>query len=72
MWKLAVILFIIIGPTLAGFGALVPLSIYGVGDFNALLLVACAAVGALLAVPVSFVIARRIGSLMDKSAAART
>ena len=32
MWKLALILFIIIGPTLAGLGALVPLSIYGVAS----------------------------------------
>ena len=53
MWKLAMILFIIIGPTLAGLGALVPLSIYGVGTFNALLLVGGAATGAAIAVPLS-------------------
>jgi hypothetical protein len=68
MWKLAIILFIIIGPTLAGAGALVPLTLYGVNHFNPLLLVGCALVGAVLAVPVSFFVAKRINSLMGPSA----
>jgi hypothetical protein len=69
MWKLAIILFIIIGPTLAGFGALVPLTIYGVNDFNALFLVGSAIAGALLAIPVSYFVAMRITTLMGQSAA---
>ena len=69
MWKLAMILFIIIGPRLAGLGALVPLSIYGVGTFNALLLVGGAATGAAIAIPVSYWVATRIGALMDASSA---
>jgi hypothetical protein len=69
MWKLAIILFIIIGPTLAGFGALVPLTIYGVNDFNALFLVGSAAAGALLAMPVSYFVAMRITTLMGQTAA---
>ncbi|TYC65199.1 hypothetical protein FMN63_22510 [Stappia sp. BW2] len=69
MWKLALILFIIIGPTFAGLGALVPLSIYGVGDFNALLLIGGAAAGAAIAAPVSYWVATRIGVLMDASSA---
>lgn len=69
MWKLAIILFIIIGPTLAGFGALVPLTIYGVNDFNALFLVGSAIAGVLLAIPVSYFVAMRITTLMGQSAA---
>jgi hypothetical protein len=64
MWKLAVILFIIIGPTLAGFGALVPLTIFGVNDFNALYLVGAAVAGALVAIPVSYFVARKISELI--------
>ncbi len=64
MWKLAVILFIIIGPTLAGIGALVPLTIYGVNDFNPLLLAGSAIAGAVVALPVSYWVAGRITALM--------
>lgn len=67
MWKLAIILFIIVGPTLAGTGALVPLTLYGVNDFNPLLLVGGAVAGALLAMPLSYFIAAKIGSLMGQS-----
>jgi len=63
MWKLAIILFIVIGPTLAGFGALVPLTIFGVNDFNPLYLAVAAAVGGAIAVPVSVVLARKLGAL---------
>jgi|GEM_PF-3188867 len=71
MWKLAIILFIVVGPTLAGMGALVPLTIYGVNDFNPLLLIGCAVAGAVLAIPLSYFIAARIGALMDSSASAQ-
>ncbi len=64
MWKLAVILFIIIGPTLAGIGALVPLTIYGVNDFNPLLLAGSAIAGAVVALPVSYWVAGRITAFM--------
>lgn len=67
MWKLAIILFIIVGPTLAGTGALVPLTIYGVNDFNPYLLVGCSVAGALLAVPLSYFIAARISRLMGQT-----
>lgn len=71
MWKLALILFIIVGPTLAGAGALLPLSIFGVSDFNPLLLVGSSAAGALVAIPVSFVVAMRIGALMGSKPSAQ-
>lgn len=64
MWKLAALFFIFIAPTLAGIGALVPLTIYGVGDFNPLLLVGAAAVGFVVAIPVSYVVARHISHLV--------
>ena len=67
MWKLALILFVIIGPTLAGIGALVPLTVYGVNDFNPLLLVGCAAAGAVIALPVSYLVARKVGALMTSN-----
>ncbi|MBD8890344.1 hypothetical protein [Roseibium litorale] len=63
MWKLAAIFFIIIGPTLAGIGALIPLSIYGLNSFNPLLLAGCAIAGALLAVPASLMIGKRISCM---------
>jgi hypothetical protein len=60
MWKLAAILFIIIGPTLAGIGALVPLTVYGVNEFNPLLLAIAAGIGLLIAVPVSLVVGKKV------------
>ncbi|MCY1705776.1 hypothetical protein [Pannonibacter sp. SL95] len=60
MWKLAAILFIIIGPTLAGIGALVPLTVYGVNEFNPLLLAIAAGIGLLVAVPVSLVVGKKV------------
>jgi len=68
MWKLAAILFIIIGPTLAGIGALVPLTLFGVADFNAVYLVVCAAAGAVVAIPVSWGVASRLTHLMTAHA----
>jgi len=67
MWKLAAILFIIIGPTLAGIGALVPLTLFGVSDFNPVYLVACAVAGALVALPVSRVVAGQLMRMMEAS-----
>lgn len=60
MWKLAAILFIIIGPTLAGIGALVPLTVYGVNEFNPLLLAIAAGIGLLVAVPVSLIVGKKV------------
>ncbi|SDU22948.1 hypothetical protein [Stappia sp. ES.058] len=60
MWKLTALLLIVIAPTLAGTFALVPMTFFGVADYEPWLLAAFAAVGALLAVPVSYFVARRI------------
>ncbi|MEP1933097.1 MAG: hypothetical protein ABJN98_19180 [Roseibium sp.] len=67
MWKLATIFYIIIGPTLAGVGALVPLTVFGLNDFNALYLIGAAIVGAIVAMPVSYFVAKRIGELMEST-----
>lgn len=64
MWKLAVILFIVVGPTMAGIGALVPVSIYGLNAFNPMLLAGCALAGAVLAVPASLLVSKQINSRM--------
>lgn len=65
MWKLAVILFIVIGPTLAGIGALVPLTIFGVNDFNALFLAIAAGIGLVVAIPVSLVVGKKINDAIQ-------
>ena len=65
MWKLGIILFIIVGPTLAGIGALVPLTIYGVNDFNPMLLAGCAIAGAVIAIPVSLYLGKKINDLIS-------
>ncbi|WP_186386339.1 MULTISPECIES: hypothetical protein [unclassified Stappia] len=64
MWKLAAILFIVIGPTLAGTFALVPMTFYGINAFAPWLLAVFAGVGALVAVPISLLVARRIDTVM--------
>ncbi len=63
MWKLAAILFIVIAPTLAGVFALVPMTFYGINDYEPWLLAAFAGGGVVVAVPVAFFVARRINAL---------
>lgn len=65
MWKLGIILFIIVGPTLAGIGALIPLTIHGVNEINPLLLAGCAIVGAVIAIPVSLFLGNKINALVS-------
>lgn len=64
MWKLGLILFIIVGPMLAGIGALIPLTIYGVNEINPMLLLGCAVAGAVIAIPVSFILGNKISHLI--------
>ncbi|MBC2860259.1 MULTISPECIES: hypothetical protein [Stappia] len=64
MWKLAAVLFIVIGPTLAGAFALVPMTFYGINAFEPWLLAVFAGVGVLLAVPVALLVARRLVAMM--------
>lgn len=64
MWKLAAVFFIVIGPTLAGIGALIPLTVFGVNAFDPLILAGCAAAGAVVALPVSYMVARRVNELI--------
>ncbi|WP_186391953.1 MULTISPECIES: hypothetical protein [unclassified Pannonibacter] len=65
MWKLAAILFIVIGPTMAGIGALVPLSVYGLDHFNPLMLAGAAACGLLLAIPASILAGKHIRDMIQ-------
>ena len=58
------VLFIVIGPTLAGVFALVPMTFYGINDFEPWLLAAFAGAGGVVAVPVSLFVARRILTLI--------
>ncbi|WP_350334804.1 hypothetical protein [Coralliovum pocilloporae] len=70
MIKLAVIMFIVIAPTLAGFSVLVPLTIFGTGDMDGRLLILAAAIGVAIAVPVSLYVANRILHLVEPKQAA--
>ncbi|CUA91644.1 hypothetical protein [Pannonibacter indicus] len=67
MWKLSAILFIVIGPTMAGIGALVPLSVYGPDHFNPLMLAGAAACGLLLAIPASVLAGKHIRDMIQPS-----
>ena len=65
MLKLTAIFYIIIAPTLAGIFSLVPLSMSGTLDFDPMILIAFLAVGAILALPVSWYVAKRLDSAMS-------
>lgn len=64
MWKLSAIIFIIAAPTLAGIGALVPLTVYGVGEIDARAMLIAIAAGVVIALPVSIWVARRIADMI--------
>jgi len=71
MWKLAAVLLIVIAPTLAGIFALMPMTYFGINDYEPWLLAAFAGVGALVAFPVSYFVAGRIlAAINDKPRAA--
>lgn len=57
MFRLALVLFVVLGVTLAGIGVVVALSL-GWYEVNAIIITA--AIGALIAVPLSWVVARRL------------
>ncbi|MDJ0931375.1 hypothetical protein [Breoghania sp.] len=65
MWKLSVIIFIIAVPALAGIGALVPLTVFGVGQIDARAMLAAIALGVMIALPVSYWVAKRISTLVN-------
>ncbi|WP_321341621.1 hypothetical protein [Breoghania sp.] len=65
MWKLAIIIFIIAAPTLAGIAALVPLTISGVGEIEGWTIILAVALGVIAAVPVSYIVALRLKNLMN-------
>ena len=54
---------IVIAPTLAGVFALVPMTFYGINDYEPWLLAAFAGGGVVVAVPVALFVARRINAL---------
>ena len=64
MWKLAAVIFIVAAPTLAGIGMLVPLTVFGVGQIDANAMLIATAVGAVVALPVSIWVAKRINDLI--------
>ena len=72
MLKLTVIFYIVIAPTLAGIFALVPLTMAGTHDFEPMFLIAFLVAGALLAVPVSWYVAKRVDAAISKKGPSAT
>ena len=66
MLKLAVLFYIIIAPTMAGIFALVPLSMSGTLDFEPMFFIAFVAAGAILAIPASWFVAKRVDEAIAK------
>ena len=67
MFKLTAIFFIVIAPTLAGIFALVPLTMYGTLDFEPMLFVAFVVAGVVLALPVSWYVAKRVDAAISST-----
>ena len=65
MLRLVALFYIIIAPTLAGIFALVPLTMSGTLSINAGFLLAFVIAGAVLALPVSWFVAKRIDALFS-------
>ncbi|TLP48601.1 MULTISPECIES: hypothetical protein [Cohaesibacter] len=72
MLKLTVLFYIIIAPTLAGIFALVPLTMSGTLDFDPMFFIGFVAAGAILAMPVSWFVAKRIDAAIGKKGPAAT
>ncbi|MGF1561093.1 MAG: CTP synthetase [Geminicoccaceae bacterium] len=60
MFKLAMVLFIIVAPTLAGSAMVAALAIIGITGTDTVVLLSAIAIGVLLAVPASYFGARAI------------
>nr|WP_321456473.1 hypothetical protein [uncultured Cohaesibacter sp.] len=65
MLRLVAIFYIIIAPTLAGIFALVPLTMSGTLSIDGGFLLAFVIAGAILALPVSWFVAKRIDALIS-------
>ena len=60
MSRLAILIFILVGPTLAGLGALVAISIGSVNAIDWKMLVGAAVIGLIVAIPLSIFVAKKI------------
>ena len=72
MLRLTILFYVIIAPTLAGICALVPLTMSGTNDFEPIFLIAFVAAGAILAVPASWFVAKRVDEAISKKGPAAT
>lgn len=66
MLRLTVLFYVIIAPTMAGICALVPLTMSGTNDFEPMFFIAFVAAGAVLAMPVSWFVAKRVEEAISK------
>lgn len=65
MIKLAMILYIMIAPTIVGFSLLIPLTLWGTSDLDWRLLIVAIVSGSAVAVPASLFVARRVFRVMN-------
>nr|WP_319388569.1 hypothetical protein [uncultured Cohaesibacter sp.] len=72
MLKLAALFFIVIAPTLAGIFALVPLTMSGTLSINVGLLLAFVGAGVVVALPVSWFVAKRVNAVISSKGPAAT
>ena len=63
MLKFAAILYIVIGTTMAGIFATIPMVMAGTGPINGNIFIAFAAAGAIVALPISWYVAKKIDAL---------
>ncbi|WP_316859984.1 hypothetical protein [uncultured Cohaesibacter sp.] len=70
MLKLMALFFIVIAPTLAGIFALVPLTMVGTLSVDPNMLIAFVVAGTVLALPVSWFVAKRVDALISAKKAA--
>jgi hypothetical protein len=72
MLKLTAIFFIVIAPTLAGIFATIPLSMAGTLDFDPNFFLAFVVAGVVLAIPVSWYVAKRVDAMISRNGPAAT
>lgn len=66
MLRLTILFYVIIAPTLAGVFALVPLTMAGTLDFEPIFFIGFVALGAILAIPASWFVAKRVDEAISK------
>ena len=72
MLKLVALFYIVIAPTLAGILSLVPLTMFGTLSIDPGFFIAFIVAGAVLALPVSWFVAKRVDAVISRNGPAAT